>query len=245
MDTERYGDAIPLLERAAGAAGAQAAVHVSLGNAYLNVGRTDDAVASFDRAIDLSPTPMIWNNVAYHLSEKGQRLDRAQQYAESAVTSVSVESRNITLSRVTSRDVTVMGSLASYWDTLGWVAFMKGDLSRAEQLLTAAWRLSESAVMGDHLAQTYEKQGRRDLAIRTYAAVAGLGFDQDSPTRARLRKLVKTAPARPSSTCCSDRTASRTWPSAVATKRCAIMPPRCGAPTSRSCCRSTMRCRPS
>ena len=192
FETERYSDAIPLLERAAGVAGAQADAHVSLGKAYLNVGRTDDAVVSFDKAIELSPTPMIWNNVAYHLSEKSQRLDRAQQYAESAVTSVSVESRNISLARVTSRDVAVMGTLASYWDTLAWVAFMKGDLARAEQLLTAAWRLSESPVIGDHLAQTYEKQGRRDQAIRTYAAVAGLGFNMDSATRDRLRNLVRT-----------------------------------------------------
>jgi tetratricopeptide (TPR) repeat protein len=188
----RHADAIPLLERAAGEPRAEATDHVSLGNAYLKAGRTDQAVAAFDKAVELSPTPMIWNNVAYHLSEAGQRLDRAQQYAESAVTSASVESRNISLSRLTSREVGIMRSLASYWDTLGWVAFMKGDLSRAEQLLAAAWRLSESVVIGDHLAQIYEKQGRRDLAIRTYAAVAGLGPNQDSATRVRLRTLVKT-----------------------------------------------------
>jgi tetratricopeptide (TPR) repeat protein/transglutaminase-like putative cysteine protease len=192
MRTKRYADALPLLERAASAADAGPDAQLALGNAYLNVGRTDEAVAAFDKVVQASPTPTVWNNVAYFLAEKGTRLERAQQYAESAVTSMSAESRNFTVARLTNREIGVVNALASYWDTLGWVAFMKGDLSKAEQLLTAGWRLSDSGVIGDHLAQTYEKQGRRDLAIKTYAAV--LSADRpDAETRERLQRIAPSS----------------------------------------------------
>lgn len=189
LDTKRFAEAIPLLERASSVAGDDASLHVSRGQAYLNVGRDEDALAAFDRAIELSPTATVRNNVAYHLAEKGIRLDRAQQYAEAAVTATSVESRNVTLTRITLREIANMGSLASYWDTLGWVLFARGDLARAERLLDAAWKLSERGVIGDHLAQVYEKQGRRDLAIRTYAAVSS-AERAPAETRDRLKRLA-------------------------------------------------------
>jgi tetratricopeptide (TPR) repeat protein len=188
MEVKRFEEAIPHLERAATRDSDNPGAHVSRGRAYLHVGRSEDALAAFDRAIELSPTPTVWNNVAYYLSEKGAHLDRAQRYAESAVTSVAAESRVFTLDRLTARDLSVMASLASYWDTLGWVAVARGDLARAEALLTAAWWLSEAAVIGEHLAQTYEKQGRRDLARATYAAVLATARP-DPATRTRLRAL--------------------------------------------------------
>ena len=191
LDTKRFAEAVPHLERASARLKDNASAHVSRGYAYLNVNRNEDAIAAFDRAVELSPTPGIWNNVAYYLAEKGVQLDRAQQYAESAVTSMSVESRNFSLARLTDREVRALGSLASYWDTLGWVAFARGDLTRAEQLLSAAWRLSESGAAGTHLAQTYEKQGRRDLAVGTYAVALG-AERPDSTTRERLRKLASS-----------------------------------------------------
>jgi tetratricopeptide (TPR) repeat protein len=189
LRTKRFADAVPLLDRRSAAAPANARLHVSRGYAYLNVGREDDAAAAFDKAIDLEPTATTRNNVAYYLSEKATRLDRAQQYAEAAVTATAVESRNLTLARVTSRELGVLRSLASYWDTLGWVLFAKGDLGRAEPLLSASWRLSESSLVGDHLAQVYEKQGRRDLAIQTYAAALTMPRPDDA-TRDRLRRLA-------------------------------------------------------
>lgn len=47
--------AVPLLERAAAAEPGDAAFVRNLAHAYLNCGRADDAVAAFDRAIDLAP----------------------------------------------------------------------------------------------------------------------------------------------------------------------------------------------
>ncbi|MGH9887145.1 MAG: tetratricopeptide repeat protein, partial [bacterium] len=76
-----------------------------------------------------------------------------------------------------------------YWDTLGWVHFAKGDLDRAEKFVTAAWRLQQHAEVGDHLGQIYEKQGRRDSAIRAYALAASTERP-DKNTLERLAALV-------------------------------------------------------
>lgn len=172
LRTKRFTDAIPLIERASAADDTNASLHVSRGWAYLNVGREQEAVAAFDRAIEIEPTATIRNNVAYYLADKAVRLDRAQQYAEAAVTATGVESRNLALARISSRELNVVRSLASYWDTLGWVLYAQGDLPRAETLIKAAFVLSESGVVGAHLGQVYEKQGKKDLALTTYAVAA-------------------------------------------------------------------------
>ena len=46
-------------------------------------------LATFDHAVELNATPLVWNNIAYQLSLKGSHLDRAQQYAESAVSATA------------------------------------------------------------------------------------------------------------------------------------------------------------
>jgi tetratricopeptide (TPR) repeat protein/transglutaminase-like putative cysteine protease len=189
IESKRYPEAITELEQAISLTPDASALHVDMGTALLNADKNDPAIASFDRAASLDSNPTTWNNIAYQLSLKGSNLDRAQQYAESAVSAMTAASRNFTVDNVSARELAVVGSLASYWDTLGWVFFAKGDLTRAEKLVTASWLLGESAEVGDHLAQIYEKHGRRDDAVRTYA----LALTADRPmqaTRERLTRLV-------------------------------------------------------
>jgi tetratricopeptide (TPR) repeat protein len=189
VEMERYGDAVPILEKAISLSSEDASLHVEIGTAYLNLNKNDEALASFARAAELAPTPNTWNNVAYQLALKRVNLDRAQQYAESAVAAVTAESRNFTISRVTPRELGLVESLAAYWDTLGWVLFAKGDLTGAEKLVAAAWWIGQHSEVGDHLGQIYEKQGRRDEAIRTYAAALSAERPAQS-TRDRLTALV-------------------------------------------------------
>jgi tetratricopeptide (TPR) repeat protein len=90
---------------------------------------------------------------------------------------------------VTPVDLWQITALGAHWDTLGWVYFAQGDAVRAEPFLRASWRLMQNADVGDHLAQVYEKLGRRDEAIRTYA----LALTADNPenmTRTRLTALL-------------------------------------------------------
>ena len=189
VEMERYGDAIPILEKAISLSSDDASLHVEIGTAYLNLNKNEEALASFARAAELSPTPNTWNNVAYQLALKRVHLDRAQQYAESAVAAVTAESRNFTISRVTTRELGLVESLAAYWDTLGWVLFAKGDLGGAEKLVAASWWIGQHSEVGDHLAQIYEKQGRRDEAVKAYAAALHAERPAQA-TRDRLAALV-------------------------------------------------------
>jgi tetratricopeptide (TPR) repeat protein len=189
VEMERYDAAIPVLEKAISLSSDDASLHVEIGTAYLNLNKNEQALASFARAAELAPTPNTWNNVAYQLALKRVELDRAQQYAESAVAAVTAESRNFTISRVTPRELGLVESLAAYWDTLGWVMFAKGDLAGAERLVSASWWIGQHSEVGDHLGQIYEKQGRRDDAIRMYAAALNAERPAQA-TRERLAALV-------------------------------------------------------
>jgi tetratricopeptide (TPR) repeat protein len=164
-------------------------LQVNLGDAYLNRGEDEKALAAFDRAVEISATPEVWNDIAYQLSLKKTHLDRAQQYSESAVTAVSAALRNVTIDRLSPRELGLLSSLIANWDTLGWVYFARGDLDKAEKYVSAAWLLGEHGEVGDHLGQLYERLGRKQDALRTYA-MAMSGLRPTPETRPRLAALL-------------------------------------------------------
>jgi len=185
----KYDDAAPELEKAASLTPESPELQVSLGDAYLNLGQDDKALAAFDRAVELSATPLVWNNIAYQLSLKKAHLDRAQQYAESAVSATAAALRNVSLDRLTQQDLPLVPSLIAYWDTLGWVHFAEGNLDKAEKYVAAAWTLGQHGEVGDHLGQIYEKQGKKDQALKTYA-LSMHGLRPIPETRSRLSVLA-------------------------------------------------------
>jgi tetratricopeptide (TPR) repeat protein len=164
-------------------------LQVSLGDAYLNLGQDEKALATFDHAVELSPTPTVWNNIAYQLSLKNAHLDRAQQYAESAVSATAAALRNVSLDRLSNSDLLQVRSLIAYWDTLGWVHFYEGNLPQAEKYVAAAWTLGHHGEVGDHLGQIYQKRGDKDRARQTYALSLN-GLRPDPETRGRLAALA-------------------------------------------------------
>ena len=191
-----------------GSAEPAAELQVSLGDAYLNLGQDDKALATFDHAVELSATPLVWNNIAYQLSLKDSHLDRAQQYAESAVSATAAALRNVSLDRLAIKDLGLVSSLVAYWDTLGWVHFGEGNLDKAEKYVAAAWELGHHGEVGDHLGQIYQKRGDKDRALRTYALVhewtapharnprtSGLARRRRRQGRRRRRPLQRRTPA--------------------------------------------------
>src|SRR5271156_1503648 len=181
---KKFAEALPELDKAAVLTPDNPQLQVSLGHAYLVTGKSTEAMAAFDKAVELSPTPEIWNNIAYDLVQKNINLDKAQSYAQSAVDATAAALRNIDIDHLTSNDLGEVQNIGAYWDTLGWIYFTRGDLERAEPLLRASWQLTQNGEVGDHLAQLYEKQGKKEDAIRTYAeAVAAPHADADSRTR--------------------------------------------------------------
>ncbi|MBV9341575.1 MAG: DUF3857 domain-containing protein [Acidobacteria bacterium] len=189
QESHQYQKAVPELEKAVSLKSDDAALQISLGDAYLNLGQDERALESFDRATEISATPEVWNNIAYQLSVKRTHLERAQQYAESAVTAVANALRNLSLDRLSDRDLAMISQLDANWDTLGWVYFARGDIQKAQKYVSAAWVLGQHGEVGDHLAQIYEKLGDRSGAIRTYAMSLS-GIRPSNETRSRLAALL-------------------------------------------------------
>ncbi|HXM68403.1 MAG TPA: DUF3857 domain-containing protein [Candidatus Acidoferrum sp.] len=186
----KYDSAVPELEKAASLTPDNPELQVSLGDAYLNLGQDDKALSTFDHAVEISATPLVWNNIAYQLSLKKTHLDRAQQYAESAVSATTAALRNLTLDRLTQQELPLVPSLIAYWDTLGWVYFSEGNLDKAEKYVAAAWGLGQHGEVGDHLGQIYEKEGKKDRALSTYQ-LAATGLRPIPETHDRIEALVK------------------------------------------------------
>ena len=189
LEQHKYEASAAALEKAIALSPKSASLQVRLGEALLNLGEHDRALAAFGRAVEIDPNPGIWNDIAYQLALKKTDLDMAQRYAESAIAAVTAATRTISLDHVTAREVAQAGSLAAYWDTLGWVYFAKGDTDRAENLVRASWNIVQHAEVGDHLGQIRERQGRRDEAIRAYA-LALTAERPDAGIRDRLARVA-------------------------------------------------------
>ncbi len=185
----KYEEAVHELEKAAVLDSKSADLQVNLGRAYLKLSKPEDALKAFDKAVELQPSTTTFNNVAYELSLANTHLDRAQQYAESAVAATAAQLRNISLSRLTVDDLQRVSSIAAYWDTLGWVFFQKGDLEKAEKYVAASWLLDFHGEVGDHLGQIYEKRGQKEKAIQQYAR-ALTATRPDPGTRGRLAAML-------------------------------------------------------
>lgn len=190
VEWHKYEQAIPELERAASISPSNADPQVRLGEAYLNLSQDEKAVAAFDRAVQISATPSVWNSIAYQLSLKRAHLDRAESYAESALASTSAALRNISIDSIDRRQLGLSSALASYWDTLGWVAFAQGKIDRAEKYVSAAWQLSQTGEEGDHLAQIYQARDSKKEDVIHLCALSLTTRWPLSETRDRLAKLV-------------------------------------------------------
>jgi tetratricopeptide (TPR) repeat protein len=172
VEARKYKEAIPELEQAISLDPEEEMLYVSAGNAYLQVGDSTKGIQAFERAVKLKPGPLVWNDVAYFMSLSKVQLEKAQQYAESAVTTTAAELRNIELNEIEVEDLGLVSSLAAYWDTLGWVYFQKGDVGTAEKYVRAAWNLGQHSEVGAHLAEIAEKAGKTDEAIKLYGLAA-------------------------------------------------------------------------
>lgn len=154
-NAKKYSEAISVLESAAKLSTDSEALQTSLGYAYLKNGQSDMAVPLLEKVAQ-SSKPENLNNIAYELADANVDLDKALAYAEKAVE--QTEAQSLLFGASSTESLKIVRQLVAYWDTLGWVYFRHADLGKAESYLRAAWDLSQSAVIGDHLAQVYERQ---------------------------------------------------------------------------------------
>ena len=150
LEQHKYAEAVPELDKATVLAPDNAELEVSLGQAFLNTGQKDKALEAFEKGVELKQTPVVWNNVAYNLAQHHLELDKAAQYAESAVSATAASLRNIELAHLSLDELNQVSSIGVYWDTLGWIYFQKGELEKAQRYVRASWLLNQHGEVGDH-----------------------------------------------------------------------------------------------
>lgn len=182
---KKFAEAVPELEKAVTLQPKNPVLLISLGQSYIATNQTDKGMAQFEKAISVSPSPLTWNNIAYSLAEQNVQLDRADKYADAAIDALQTQLRDVRLDSLRFQDLAAALFLYEIWDTKGWIAFKRGDLDAAEQYINAAWQASGSGTIGEHLGEIYEKQGKREQAIRAYL----WALDGDPPSDSAGRHL--------------------------------------------------------
>ena len=188
---KRWNDAVPELEKAASLQEKNPLILISLGQSYIATGQTDKGLASFDRAIAVAPTAVVWNNIAYALSEQNVQLERASQYSDAAINSIETQLRDVNLDNLRLQDIFTANLLYNVWDTKGWVEFQRSDLDAAERYIHAAWDANGNGSISEHLGEIAEKRGNKDEAIRYYI-FSLLGSSPSVEAKSRLAALGVT-----------------------------------------------------
>ena len=215
-ELKHYQESADAMEKAVSLKPGEGLLHADLGREYLNLKRDKEAIEEFDKAVELSPNALLWNNISYEIAQAESKplMDRALQYAESAVAAVASELRNATLERVQLRDIGNVTSLASYWDTLGWVAFKQGNNEKAIKYIKASWMLDQSGEVGDHMAQIFQKQGKKDEALKLFAQAASA--QRPPPENAGRLAVAAGIVADPEKFDAKDKDMKTKWDSIVA-----------------------------
>ncbi len=97
--------------------------------------------------------------------------------------------RNVSLDRLSQKDLPLVPSLIAYWDTLGWIRVRRRQSRQSAEIRCRRLGLGHHGEVGDHLGQIYEKRGEKDLALRTYALSMN-GLRPTPETRSRLASLA-------------------------------------------------------
>lgn len=183
----RTKDAVALLEKIVGAKPEMAdKLHLALGEAYLALPDEDKAMEEFKRYLAAHPTPQQLNRVGYDLADANVGLSDALAYSTRAISSLDADSMKISTDDPSQSDFTLMPELAANWDTLGWIYFRRGNYSSAEKYLEAAWELDQTAAIGEHLVEVYEKLDKRAKASVVVNMTQSLYSATGGPARGKL-----------------------------------------------------------
>ena len=192
-------------------------VKQSLAYAYLYNKQLDKGVPLLEQGLDADSKPMDYNTASYELAEANGDLSKAKEWGDRALDGLYKESLNASSEEAA---LTNTADIDATWDTVGWVYYRMGDFSRAEAYLRSAFSLSQGPVEGDHLAQVYEKQGKKQQAAHTYrlayAAATSSNYNQSSAEdiEDHFKKLM--GPKVPIVQNTFDRKPDGTWPMSAA-----------------------------
>ncbi|QNI31407.1 DUF3857 domain-containing protein [Alloacidobacterium dinghuense] len=184
LGSENYDAALKTLQSAAEQHPDDRSVRLQLSNTLLHLNRDDEAAASAKSVLDGTDDPGLLNDAAYTLAETGHDLEYAEQMSRKSVNMLEEKSATITTAEANSKTFASANLLIASWDTLGWILFREGKLQEAKPYLTAAWRDSLRAEVGDHVGQLYEAMHNPNEACAAYR-LADAASNSTTPSEVR------------------------------------------------------------
>jgi uncharacterized protein HemY len=172
---------------------------VQIGTVLVRLHRNQEAAAAARTAMEGSDDPELLNNAAYVLSESGVGLSLAEEASHKSIAKLEEESAAITTAEANSKAFARANLLSAAWDTLGWTLFREDKTAEAEPIISAAWRASLRAEIGDHLAQIYEANGQKQRAYDQYVLVQA-GIVKFTTPEIKTHVAEKIAELRPAGT---------------------------------------------
>ena len=164
-DDKKDPEALDVLQKAVKLSPDSASLEEALAGAYLRNKQTDAGLAMLKKALADEPTTMRLNSAAFSLAEVNFALDQGKEWADLALRQADRESLEPANNEAALTNTRYIGYI---WDTVGWVYFRLGQYDQALPYIRASWLLSQSTAVGDHLAQVYEKLGKKTEAVHTY-----------------------------------------------------------------------------
>ena len=198
LTLKRYQEAIKPLEKAAELNADSELVQFQLGNAYYGTDEFERAFKYYAKSIELAgDKPAYENDVAYNLARKKVHLEESQRWAEDAVRELEKETLEIKdLDELDIKHIRLMSSLAAYWDTLGYIYYLRADYLKAERYLRSSWDLDQFSVVAEHLGDVYAKTHDLKRAVRFYSLAANSSNPSDE-VQDKLFRLTRSGIAEP------------------------------------------------
>jgi tetratricopeptide (TPR) repeat protein len=176
-----YAGALKTLEAASAQNPDDRSTRVQISATLVHLHRNEEAAAAAKSALDGADDPGVLNDAAYELSETGIDLPVAEASSRKSIDKLEEKSATMAAAEANSRTFAEANLLIASWDTLGWVLFREDKLDQAQPLLSAAWRASLRAEVGDHLGQVDEALGKKDEALTVYSLAATALTKNDTP----------------------------------------------------------------
>jgi tetratricopeptide (TPR) repeat protein len=146
-------------------------------NALMELDRTDDAIASYERAYGIDPdNPGINNDLGYHYADLGINLDKAERMIRKALADKYEP---------------------AYADSLAWVFYKQGKFEQADRIFDQLFANdsedhSEHAILYDHAGDVAWRLGDKDKAKTLWTKALDAAKNEKRPSSDTKKVLALT-----------------------------------------------------